>query len=148
MNTLQLATWNYVLRQNTSHLTTSLWNTVAVTGTNTTYMRKSVRKFNEICGSTRSVNKTHVHNIRNNKARSRNHSYRGKATITHFKYVSLTLIIRHVEHMCRIILSSVACLDLPHFFALSHKRHDFRGGGGGGVNEKNKLFCLNFLTKI
>ena len=33
------------------------------------------------------------------------------------------------------ILSYVACPALKHFSTLTHKRHDFRGFGGGGVTE-------------
>jgi hypothetical protein len=36
------------------------------------------------------------------------------------------LTYRHAKRMLRIILSSVACLSLPYFCTLSHKRHDFR----------------------
>jgi len=63
--------------------------------------------------------------LRNIEARLCNNCCCGKAKgITYLGCVFATLGIQHV--MCMRHIPSVACLALPHFSALSHKRRDFR----------------------
>ena len=49
--------------------------------------------------------------------------------ITYSECVLVALFIQYAVRMHRIILPSVACLAVQYFSAVSHKRHDFRGGG-------------------
>jgi hypothetical protein len=81
-----------------------------------------------------------MHNKRNIEARSRNHCCCEKAiSITHSECVSVAFVIQPAMRLRRIILSSAACLAVPHFFILSHKRQDFP--------EKviEHKMCLHFL---
>jgi hypothetical protein len=49
-------------------------------------------------------------------ARSRAHCFRGKAiSLTYCECVFVALFIQHAMRMLCIVLSSVACLVLPHF---------------------------------
>jgi hypothetical protein len=79
------------------------------------------------------------------EARSRNYCCRGKAIcILYFECVSVALVIQHVMHMLHNILSSVACLTVPYFSTLPHKRYEFREN----VIEQKiyvLIFCTNFV---
>ena len=45
-------------------------------------------------------------------------------------FARVALLIQHVTRMRHIVSSFVASLAPQHFSTFSHKRHDFRGGGG------------------
>jgi len=63
----------------------------------------------------------------NIKARSLNYCWRGKAIgVIYSECVSVALIFHYAKLTRHIILSSVTCPALPHFFTLSHKRRDIR----------------------
>jgi len=51
--------------------------------------------------------------------------------------VFVALVTEHAMRMRRVILSSVTCPALQNFSTLSHKRRDFRGGGGEELSNKN-----------
>ena len=62
---------------------------------------------------------------RNGEARSRNNCCRVKAvSIMYSECVSVALVSQQTKRMRLIILSFMACLYLPYFYTLSHKRHD------------------------
>jgi hypothetical protein len=60
-------------------------------------------------------------------------------------YVHVVLLIQHATRMRHIVTSFVDRLGLPHFSTLSHKRHDFRGGGG---KTEHKMRVLIFSTSF
>jgi len=63
---------------------------------------------------------------------------------TYSECESVALGIQHVMRMRRIIFLFVACLDLPHFSTLRHKRHHFRGKKKQVI--ENKKCILIFST--
>jgi hypothetical protein len=75
---------------------------------------------------------------RNTEARSLNHYCRGKETSTVLHILSVCVseaVVTQQAMRMRHIVSTVAHLAVRYFFTLSHKRHDFRGGGWWGVTE-------------
>jgi len=79
----------------------------------------------------------------NNGACSRNHCCSGKTlSITYSECVFVALVIQHAKRKRHIILSYLACLALPYFSALSHKRFS------GEKVIKQKKMCLLMLPTI
>jgi hypothetical protein len=75
--------------------------------------------------SPKKVKRQAMYLLRNTEARLCNNCCSGKAKrITYLACVSATLGIQYVMRMRHI--PSVACLALPYFSALSHKRRDIR----------------------
>jgi hypothetical protein len=71
----------------------------------------------------------------------------GKKEVLRVLSVCLTLLILHAMCIRRFILSSAACPTAQYFSTLSHKRHDFREGGGGEDVTEPKM-CFDFLYKV
>jgi hypothetical protein len=66
-------------------------------------------------------------------------------SITFSESAFVALGIQHAMRMCRIIMPPVAWSNV-HFSTLSHKRHDFRGRGAGGVTEGK--MCVLIFSEI
>ena len=66
--------------------------------------------------------------------------------ITYSEPLFVALGNQHAMRMRRIILSTVACPAVPYFSTLSHKRHDFRGWGCGGIVIEYKMCVLEKIT--
>jgi hypothetical protein len=62
--------------------------------------------------------------------------------IKYYNNVFIAIVVRHALRMCR-IARSVACLALPYFSTLSHKRHDIRDKI---IELKN--VCFDWLYKL
>ena len=69
-----------------------------------------------------------------------------KNIITYPEHVTVALATHHSECVRRVILPSVACPSLQYFSPLSHKRHDFRGGGSFST-KCVFWFSLQFLSE-
>ena len=77
-------------------------------------------------------------------ARSRDYCCSGKAIfITYSECVFVSLVIQHAERICRVILSSMGCLCLPHSSTLFRKRHDF-----SKILTEHKMCVLIFSTTL
>jgi len=68
-------------------------------------------------------------------------AFKKTVRIAYSECVFVTLVVHNAKCMRRIILASVASPGLQHFPVLSHKRHDFRGGGGGATEYEMCLYC-------
>ena len=66
--------------------------------------------------------------------------------VTYSECVSVALVIQCKKRMRCTILSSVACAAVRYFSKLSHKRHDFRRGGGELLRMKCVLTFSTMFT--
>jgi hypothetical protein len=63
----------------------------------------------------------------------------------HSECVFVALVIQHATRVRHIDICD--CLALPHFFTLSHKRQEFRGGKTVNMNYV-LIFCTNFVCNV
>jgi hypothetical protein len=71
----------------------------------------------------------------------------------YFERVAVALIIQRANRMRRVTLSRLACLPLPYFPTISHKRHDFWKKGLPNIKcvfifSLQLLFEIFFILKI
>ena len=96
-----------------------------------------------MCRSSTQITRQTMFVWRNIDTRLCNHCCSGKAVgITHSECVLAVLVIQHAMRMNHIVVCGLPP-PLQYFSTFSHKRHDFRGGGGGNYRTQN--VCFDFL---
>ena len=64
--------------------------------------------------------------------------------VLYFLCESVALIVQHAQRMRRVIVSSVACLNIQNFFTLYHKRNFFQNR----TIEKNVCFDFPYIFSL
>jgi len=69
-------------------------------------------------------------------------------SITYSECMSVPIVIQLAVRVPRMVASSVACMALPRFSTLSHKRGDFWGGGEEKVVEREMCVLILSTTLV